>query len=140
MADYVLDKGFPVLATYNTSDALGVTAYRCVALNSSGQIDLNATATAANIGVVQENIDAVKVATGKAVADVRLSGVTFVRLSDTPGAVVIGSKVAASGTSANKGGVKLAVSTNIPLGIVIGLAGATAVAAGDLVQVFLTPG
>ncbi|SRR6266487_1129069 len=140
MADYILDKGFPVLSTYNTSDSAGVTAYRCVTLNSSAQIDLNATATTASTGVVQENIDAAKVALGKTTANVRLIGVTYVRASDTPGSIVVGSKVAASGTSGNKGGVKLAVSTNVPLGIVIGMAGATAVAAGDLLTVLLTPG
>jgi len=140
-ANYVLDKSFPVLSTYNTSDSLGVTAYRCVAQSSStGIIDLNATATTASVGVVQENIDAVKVATGKANADVRVLGISKVRVSDTPGAIVIGSKVAASGTSNNKGGVKLAVATNVPLGIVVGPLPIGTPAAGDLIDVLLTPG
>jgi hypothetical protein len=138
---YVLDKGFPVLSTYNSSDAAGVLAYRCVAMSSStGVIDLNATATAACLGVVQEDISASRVATGKVIADVRLMGITKVRVSDTPGTIVLGSKVAASGTSGNKGGVKLAVSTNIPLGIVVGPLPIGTPAAGDLIDVLLTPG
>ena len=96
---YVLDKAFEVLATYNSSAAAGVLAYRCVAaVAATGKIDLNATATARSMGVVQENIDATKVALGKAQADVRLLGITKVRVSDTPGTIVIGSVVAASGT------------------------------------------
>src|SRR5207247_2984261 len=109
MADYILDKGFPVLSTYNSSAAGGVTRYRCVKTSVSGStafIDINATATTANLGVVQEDIDAIKVATGKTVANVRLLGVTWVFASDTPGSIVVGSKVAASGTSTGIGGVK----------------------------------
>ena len=140
-ASYVLDKGFDVLSTYNSSAAAGVTAYRCVALTSpAGKIDLNATATALSIGVVQENIDAAKVATGKVVADVRMMGITKVKVSDTPGTIIMGSRVAPSGTGANAGGVKLAVSTNVPIGIVVGPIPIGTPAAGDLIDVLLTPG
>lgn len=138
---YVLDKAFEVLATYNSSAAAGVLAYRCVtAVSTTGKIDLQATATNRVTGVVQENIDATKVALGKAQADVRLLGITKVRVSDTPGTIVIGSVVAASGTAANSGGVKLAVSTNIPLGVVVGPCPVGTPAAGDLIDVLLTPG
>lgn len=140
-ANYVLDKGFQVLSTYNSSAAAGVTAYRCVTANSSsGKIDLQATATNRVTGIVQENIDQAKVATDKAVADVRLMGISKVRVSDTPGTIVIGSLVAASGTSGNAGGVKLGVSTNIPVGIVVGPVPIGTPAAGDLIDVLLTPG
>jgi len=140
-ANYVLDKGFDVLSTYNSSAAAGVLAYRCVAINSTtGKIDLNATATAFSIGVVQESVDATKVATGKVVADVRLMGITKVRVSDTPGTIVLGSRVAPSGTGANSGGVKLAVTTNAVLGIVVGPVPIGTPAAGDLIDVLLTPG
>jgi len=140
-ANYVLDKGFVVLSTYNTSDAAGVTAYRCVAMNTTtGVIDLNATATVFSIGVVQEAVDASKVLTGKVVADVRVMGITKVRVSDTSGTIVLGSKVAPSGTGVNKGGVKLAVTTNAPLGIVVGPVPIGTPAAGDLIDVLLTPG
>jgi hypothetical protein len=107
---------------------------------TTGIIDINVTATTASIGVVQEDISASRVATGKVWADVRLLGITKVRVSDTPGTIVLGSKVAASGTSANKGGVKLAVSTNAPLGIVVGPVPIGTPAAGDLIDVLLTPG
>lgn len=138
-SNMVLDKGYLVLSTYNSSAAAGVTAFRCVKVDATtGVIDLNATATAVNVGVVQESVEAAKVATGKVVVDVRLLGITKLRVSDTPGAIVIGSKVAASGTGANAGGVKLAVATNSPIGIVVGLTGT--VAAGDLIDVLLTPG
>lgn len=139
--NYVLDKAFNVSATYNSSATTGVTAYRCVAMNTStGVIDINATATTACLGVVQENVDQVKVALGKVWVDVRLLGITKVRVSDTPGTIILGSKVAASGTSTNIGGVKLAVATNIPLGIVVGPLPIGTPAAGDLIDVLLTPG
>jgi len=132
-ANYVLDKGFEVLSTYNSSAAAGVTAYRCVAMSTTtGKIDLNATATAVSIGVVQENVDASKVATGKVI--------TKVRVADTPGTIVLGSRVAPSGTGANAGGVKLAVTTNAVLGIVVGPCPIGTPAAGDLIDVLLTPG
>jgi len=140
-SNYVLDKGFDVLSTYNSSATTGVTAYRCVAVNSTtGKIDLNATSTVMSIGVVQENVDATKVVQGKAVVDVRLLGITKVRVSDTPGTIVLGSRVAASGTSTNSGGVKLAVTTNAVLGIVVGPVPIGTPAAGDLIDVLLTPG
>lgn len=138
-SNFVLDKGFLVLSTYNSSAVAGVTPFRCVAIHATlGTVDLNATATVLSIGVIQEGIDAVKVATGKVVADVRMMGVTKVRVSDTPGSIVLGSRVAPSGTAANAGGVKLAVATNAVLGICVGLTGT--VAAGDLIDVLLTPG
>jgi hypothetical protein len=140
-ASYVLDKGFEVLSTYNSSATTGVTAFRCVTPSTTtGKIDLNATATTRSVGIVQEAIDATKVATGKVVADVRLMGISKVRVSDTPGTIVIGSLVAASGTSTNAGGVKLAVSTNIPVGMVVGPCPIGTPAAGDLIDVLLTPG
>ena len=138
-SNFVLDKGYLVLSTYNSSAAAGVLAFRCVAVHATtGTIDLNATATARNLGVVQENLDVAKVATGKAIVDVRLLGITKLRVADTPGSIVIGSMVSASGTAGNSGGVKLAVATNIPIGVVVGITGT--IAAGDLIDVLLTPG
>lgn len=138
-SNFVLDKGYLVLSTYNSSAAAGVTAFRCVtAASVTGIVDLNATATVLTTGIIQENVDAVKVATGKVVANVRLMGISKVRVSDTPGSIVIGSRVAPSGTGANSGGVKLAVTTNAVVGICVGLTGT--VAAGDLIDVLLTPG
>jgi hypothetical protein len=135
-SNYVLDKGWDVLSTYNSSAAAGVTAYRCVTAADTGKIDLNVTATQRTTGIVQENIDAVKVATGKVVADVRMIGISKVKVGTTPGTIVMGSLVAPTAT----GGVKLAVSTNIPVGMVVGPVPIGTPAAGDLIDVLLTPG
>src|SRR2546421_3266876 len=108
MADYILDKGFQVLSTYNSSAAGGVTRYRAVKLavsSSTTFIDLNVAATTMSIGVVQEDIDQVKVATGKAVAGVRLLGVSWCYVQ-TGTSIVIGSRV----TVGNAGGLVIAAS------------------------------
>jgi len=132
-ANFVLDKGWPVLSTYNSSAAAGVLAYRVVGFAAGGTIDLNATSTARSVGVVQENADQVKVATGKVTADVRMMGITTV-LCTTAASVVLGSVVSPT----TNGGVKLAVTTNIPIGVVVGITGT--LADGNLIQVLLTPG
>lgn len=132
-ANFVLDKGWPVLSTYNSSAAAGVLAFRVVGFGAGGTIDINATSTARSVGVVQENVDAVKVATTKVIANVRMMGITTV-LCTTAASIVLGSIVAPT----TSGGVKLAVSTNIPLGMVVGITGT--IADGNLIQVLLTPG
>jgi hypothetical protein len=139
--NYVLDKGYPVLATYNGSAAAGVTRYRAVKFSvaaSVARIDLNVAATVWSIGVVQEDIDAVKVAYGNAVANVALMGITKMYANATPGAIVLGSPVMVG----NAGGAILATgtSTNFAIGICVGMSvpGGT-VAAGDLIDVLLTP-
>src|SRR6185295_19481649 len=116
-SNYVLDKGFPVLSTYNSSAAAGVLAYRVVKWSSTA-IDLQtaATATSGTLGVVQESIDAAKVATGKVVADVRLLGITKV-LVTTATSLAIGVRVMAGAG----GGVVLATTTNQVLGIIVGV-------------------
>lgn len=140
-AGYVLDKGFPVLATYNGSSTNGVTPYRAVKPAVSGgvsYIDLDVAATTQPLGVVQETIDATKVATGKAVADVRLLGITKMYANTTPGAIAIGSPIAVG----NAGGAVLAATggTNYVIGICVGMtAPGGTVAAGDLIDVLLTP-
>jgi hypothetical protein len=139
MADYILDKGYPVLSTYNASAAGGVTAFRAVKFSVSGSvafIDLNVAATTMSIGVVQENIDQAKVATGKAVADVRILGVTKM-VVQTGTSIVIGSRL----TLGNAGGAIIAASGNQQVGICVGMSvpGGT-VGNGDIVDVLLTPG
>lgn len=139
MADFVLDKGFPVLPTYNSSSANGVQWFRAVKMSVSGStnyIDLAVAHATGGIGVVQENIDAAKVATGKAVANVRLLGITKM-VVQTGTSLAIGSLVAA-GTA---GGAILAVTSDLALGIIVGMSvpGGT-VAAGDIIDVLLTPG
>lgn len=132
---YVLNIGIPVLSTYNSSAAAGVTANRLVKW-SSGKIDLNTGAAVYSVGVVQENIDQVKVATGKAIASVCIAGVCKVYVA-TATSVVLGAKVMA-GTA---GGVLLAATTaNFVVGIVVGVGQSGTVGAGDLIDIELTPG
>ena len=135
MADQLLNKGFKVLSTYNSSSSNGVTQYRCVKVDSSGNVDLNATAATMSLGIVQENIDATKVATGKAVANIAIEGVSWVYVA-TATSLVYGSKVMA-GTG---GGVLLATSTNAVVGIIVEIPNSTTLASGDLVGILLTPG
>lgn len=133
-ANFVLDKGLPVLSTYNSSAAAGVVAFKLVKFAAGGTIDLNVASSTRSIGVVQENIDAVKVATGKATADVRLQGITTVTCT-TAASVVLGSMLMSSTT----GGVLLAATaTNIPIGMAVGITGT--LADGNLIQMMLTPG
>lgn len=137
--NYVLDKGYPVLSTYNSSSTNGVTRYRAVKFSVSGSlacIDLNVAASTLNLGIVQEDVDAVKVATGKAVADVRLLGISKMYVQ-TGTSIALGSRI----TVGNAGGAVLAATGNLVLGICVGMTvpGGT-VAAGDLIDVLLVPG
>lgn len=137
-SNYVVDKGFPVLSTYNSSAAAGVTQYRVVKVASTGLIDLatNATATSGNVGVVQDNIDAAKVATGKAVASVRVMGISKV-VVQTATSVTIGARVMCGSAG---GAIVAATAGSEVLGIVVGSnASAGTISAGDIVDVLLTP-
>lgn len=137
-SNYVLDKGFPVLSTYNSSNASGVTQFRVVkCIAATGTIDLAvaATATSLIVGVVQEAVDRAKVATGKAVVDVRLLGVSKIVVDGTPGTINHGTRV----TCGAAGGVVAAATTNYVVGVAIGVPSGTAVA-GDIIDVLLTPG
>jgi hypothetical protein len=134
-----LDRGFPVLATYNSSAAAGVTKFRVVKFSVSSStafIDLQTSPTGTSLGVVQDDMDQTKVAKS-GIANVRLGGISYIFANTTPGAIAIGSRVAAG----TVGGVKLAVTSDIVVGICIGMSvpGGT-VAAGDLIAVYLTPG
>lgn len=138
-SNYVLDKGFPVLSTYNSSAAAGVLAFRGVKVGTNGTIDLagDAVATSGNVGIVQENVDAVKVATGKVVADVRLMGISKVVVGVATG-ITIGKRV-----MIGTGGAAILAATagSSVLGLVVGtdpVAGT--IAAGDIIDVLLTPG
>lgn len=134
-ANYVLDKAWTVLSTYNSSSANGVTKYRCVKAATGGTIDLQATAGGLSYGVVQDAVDATKVATGKAVADVRMAGITKVYCT-TATSVVLGGEVEVT----TDGGVINASGTagRYTLGVVVGPIGTT-IAAGDLLDVFIMP-
>lgn len=132
-ANFVLDKGWPVLVTYNSSAAAGVTKYRCVKNATGGTIDLSVANTDVIVGIVQEAIDRTKVATNKAVADVRMLGISSVYVT-TETSIVLGSKVCPT----TSGGVQLATTGDVPCGVVVGITGT--IAAGDIIQVLLTPG
>jgi hypothetical protein len=138
--NYVLSKGYPVLATYNSSAAAGVTRYRAVKFSVSSStafIDLNVAATVYSVGVVQEDIDQVKVALGKAVANVAVLGITKMFVQ-TGTSIVLGAAIAVG----SAGGAVIAATggTNFVLGTCVGMSvpGGT-VAAGDLIDVLLTP-
>lgn len=127
------DKGWPVLSTYNSSAAAGVLQFRCVGYGAGGTIDINATSTARSVGIVQENVDAAKVATGKVIANVRMFGISTV-LCTTAASIVLGSVVAPT----TGGGVKIAAASDIPVGVVVGITGT--LADGNLIQVFVVQG
>lgn len=112
MANFVLDKGY--LATGVAAYTLGM----AVVLQSNGKSVAPAAADA--VGVVMacmEDIDAAKVATGKAVINCRMMGIARVQLGAVPGAVVVGSRLrtdaaakyilAPAGTTFNVVGVAL---------------------------------
>lgn len=133
--NFVLDKAFPVISTYNSSAAAGVVWKRCVKFGATaGTIDLNVAINTRSIGVVMENIDQVKVATGKVNADVRMLGIATVNCT-TAASVVLGSLV----MSSTVGGVLLLATTgSFPVGMVVGITGT--LADGNDIQVLLTPG
>lgn len=133
-ANFVLDKGFLVLSTYNSSAVAGVVWNRFVKFGAGGTIDLNVASNTRSIGVVMENVDAADAVTGKVIADVRLLGIATVVVT-TATSIVLGSVVMSSTT----GGAILAATTgNFPLGVVVGITGT--ITAGDFIQVLLTPG
>lgn len=131
----VLDKGYKVLSTYNGSAAAGVTQFRGVKWVSTDHIDLNVAASTIGIGVVQDNVDQADVATGKAVANVRLLGITKL-VVQTAASITFMSRI----TLGNAGGAVIAATGNQQTGICVGLPGPNALAAGDLIDVLLTPG
>jgi hypothetical protein len=130
-ANPTLSKGWKVLATYNGSAAAGVTRFRGVKLAAGDTIDLNVAASTMGIGVVQEDIDQVDVATGKAVANVMMEGITKLYVQ-TAASIVQGSRL----TLGNAGGAVIAATGNQQVGI--NLSSITP-AAGDLIDVWLTP-
>ena len=120
------------MSTYNASAAAGVTRYRGVKIGAGDTIDLNVAATTMGIGVVQEDIDQVDVATGKAVANVRVIGVSKLYVQ-TAASIVQGSRL----TLGTAGGAVIGASGNQQVGINLS---SITVAAGDLIDVLLTPG
>jgi hypothetical protein len=132
--NFVLSKGWKVLTTYNGSNANGVQSYRAVKIGAADTIDLVAASTDRTLGVVQEDIDRTKVATGKAVANVAHLGITKMRVGATPGALAQGVRVAAD---ADGEAILATTATHVPIGVQTSFGTPNA---GDLIDVLLTPG
>jgi hypothetical protein len=128
--DHILDKGFTTT---------GSTAYAFGEAIVQGSTNTScARASVANslvLGVCQENLDATKVTTGKAAANVRILGITRVIAG---GAVARGARVA---NDVNARGVAQAraVAGAQPANV-FGVALSPASQAGDTFDVLLTPG
>lgn len=130
MANFIgLDKGFLLLSTYNSSAAAGALAWRFVKSGGSQNVvDLNTSSTGIILGVLQENVDATKIATGKSVANVRVAGISKV----TAGASLsVYTEIMSDSTGR---AITAATSSNR----VQGLALQAAAAAGDIIDVYLT--
>ncbi|MET0466937.1 MAG: hypothetical protein ABW007_27500 [Chitinophagaceae bacterium] len=130
MANFVLDKGFLALSTYNSSAVAGVLAYRFVKFGAGGTIDIQSASNAVNVGVVMEQADQAKVATGKATLNVRMIGIAKVIVGT--GGVTQGARVMSSTTGT---AITAATSGNFIAGIALQTG-----AVGDLIDVLLTPG
>jgi hypothetical protein len=139
--DHLLAKAF--LATGGAAYVYG----QCVTLAAGTALDPNqmvitpitarGITTPAYLGLVQENLDLVKVATGKAYASVALAGVGF-GIAD--GAVAIGAMVCHSVVTAGQlHAVAKTAAGSAPLPI-MGMAMTTATTAGDIFSVLLMPG
>jgi hypothetical protein len=96
------------------------------------QVARATSAGAQVLGVCQEDIDAAKVNTGKAVINIRMLGISYCIAG---AAIAIGAKLT-NDTSARVVTQAGAVGSGSP---VMGVALSAAAAAGDLIQVMLTP-
>lgn len=122
MANFVLDKGFKV------EGVAAAVAYRFVGFGTANWgVTVTPTANGVVAGVIMENVDAAKVATGKVIANVRVLGIAPVKVGT--GGLTRGAQV---GTDAT-GQAVVAAS-----GFVVGLALESGVA-GDIIDVLITP-
>lgn len=129
MADYGLDKGFLWEGTAAQA------AFFCVKLGVGGAWTANLTSAITDraVGVLQEPLDATKAATGRAVVDVRMAGVTrCVAGAAASGVIAAGAQVAPDAL----GKVQVAASTQKPIGIAL----TATSAANQQLDVQLTPG
>jgi hypothetical protein len=131
-ANYVLDKGF--LATggsvaYATGELV---KFAAASVLQPAQVVKTSSQGEAVLGVVTEDLDAAKVATGKAIVGVRLLGIAKVIIG-TAASVVLGSPLTAKATVAT---AELAATGDV----VFGIAMQAPAADGDIIDVLLTPG
>lgn len=121
MANFVLDKGFKV------EGVAAAVAYRFVGFGTANwSVSITPTLNGVVAGVLMENVDAAKVATGKVIANVRMLGIAPVKVGS--GGVTRGTYV---GTDATGQAITAAS------GQVVGLALESG-AAGDIIDVLLT--
>lgn len=131
--NYVLDKGF--LAEGGSVEyKFGEIVVHGTALQAVARAT-TAAATNLFVGVCQETVDAAKVATGKVFVDVRVLGIARVIAG---AAVTKGSRVT-NDTSARATAVTRA-GAGVQPAHVLGIALTPAAAAGDHIDVLLTPG
>lgn len=140
--NYVLDKGF--LATGATAYVFGEIVKVVVGTGSfsttMNSVVRNTTATVLTtadtmLGVVQEDLDTVRLATGKAEVGVRLLGISRVQV----GAAVTAGKYVTNDTTARAVAVTKAIAGAQPVPV-LGYALTGATAAGQFIDVLLTPG
>lgn len=139
---YVLDKGF--LATGATAYAFGEIVKLVVGIGNFtttvNSVVRNTTATVLTtadtmLGVCQEDLDAVRLATGKAEIGVRLMGIARVQ---TGAAVTVG-KFVTNDATARAIAVTKATAGAQPVPV-LGYALTGATASGQFIDVLLTPG
>ena len=130
--DHLLAKGFLCTGAAAYVYGQAVVPVTGTALDPNQIIQATAVVTANVIGLCQENMDLVKVQTGKAYVSVALVGIAF-GIAD--GAVAIGAKVVPSVTTAGQlHGTAATGNTQV------GIAMSSATNAGDIFSVLLTPG
>jgi hypothetical protein len=145
-SDHLLSKAF--LCTGAAAYVLGqcVVVVAGTVLDPNQMVKATTGAAAANaptpLGLVQENIDLVKVQTGKAYATVGLNGIAFGIWSGV-GTLSVNAALIPSATVAGSLDAVAVGTTGRPMvGTYVGGGGGTsaAAAAGDIISVFLTPG
>jgi hypothetical protein len=125
--NFVLDKGFLVNTSQTVSFGLVAVLADATHVNTAG-------AAAQSLGIYQETLDAAKVATGKATANVRILGIS--RVIAGANNIAIGARLAS-----NASGQVVAIATAV--GTVywqVGIALTASTAIGDQIDVLLTPG
>lgn len=121
--NYVLDKGFRL-----SNGGAAQSIYRFMKLVDENSVTQAAAITDKCIGVTQMRVDADESATGNVTLDIRILGITKV---EAAAAIALGANVA---PSAN-GRAQTAASTQFVHGIAL----QPAAAAGELIDVLLTP-